>query len=255
MMRMHINKIFIRRLSMVVLISIGISFISSCENKKTDSGKINKAIKENQEVKSSRSENDSLYLTKKLEQKNEPCKNFQEFVNKIKKDAWIPDDKRLRKVSAYNDLKNAEIHYFNGNPFYKIEFDKSHFKKMTETFKKIKASDYSAVKDVNSIWSYFYREEQNANFITDGVIEQWTFSNDTKAREAIKQMIKMSDLTYFNTTPYFCKIENKVFVFHTRASGFSVAQKSVYKKFIADNTSTCEVFDIKPELNKKHRND
>lgn len=67
--------------------------------------------------------------------------------------------------------------------------------------------------------------------LIDGVIEQWEFGTEQQARNAYKKITKIGDLIYFNTSPYFYNLDNKLFIFHTRAMNFSFKQAKVFKKF------------------------
>ena len=73
--------------------------------------------------------------------------------------------------------------------------------------------------------------------MSDGVIEQWEFSTEKEATEALKQLRESAFDVYFNTNPYFCCIENKLIVFHTRAMRFSYDQKAIFDRFLAEKVN------------------
>jgi hypothetical protein len=163
---------------------------------------------------------------------NKPCIELQEFAAEIEKIGWVPEPERIKKISAYKHLNKKNIKHFGGKPFYKINFKNSMFNKAYSNFKeKMSFIDYQLFENVNSIWSYFYRSKKNTNTIPDGIIEQWEFDNKENAMRALSQLMRIDQVLYFNTSPYFCKIDNKVIIFHTRAMAFSFQQKELFEMF------------------------
>jgi hypothetical protein len=170
---------------------------------------------------------------------NEPCNEIKEYVLKIEKDGWISDTARLSQVQIYKELNRKDIFFFNDKPFYKLSFKESRLKTKWDynaNFyrKYMDYIDYDLFKNVKSIWGYFYRAKNAKSIITDGVIEQWEFENDTDAQNALMQMQKAGSVIYFNTNPYFIRIRNKLIIFHTRAMAFSYNQKPLFQDFKAN---------------------
>lgn len=177
---------------------------------------------------------------KTLESKYNPSKEFQKLVVDLNKKNLISDVQRLEKVNIYKELSSENITYFNNYPFYWIPFHEN----MIFKSKNIKSTNsYLVNLDINvfaktkGVWGYYYRDKNAKEIIYDGVIEQWKFSNKEEALDALNELRKSGLIIYFNTNPFFCRIENDVFIFHTRAMSFSYEQKSVFDKFVQDNNA------------------
>lgn len=173
---------------------------------------------------------------------NEPIKPFIDFVKSIEKDGWIHDIKRVEKVVGYG-LRKEDVVNFKGRPFFQVPFSRT---ELFYLFNKKHAGDYSVkilssldyeIFETTRIWAYFYRNIKSGDLIEDGVIEQWTFLNEEEAQRALAELVPLGGkVLYFNTTPYFTRLKNNVFIFHTRAMAFSYTQKEVYEKFLKLNS-------------------
>lgn len=169
--------------------------------------------------------------TKEIEAPS-PIDEFQKFVKELESINWIADTNRLNKVSIYSSLDRSKTTYFDDRPYYPIQLIKS---RVYKTFKSESMSEeLSKFENVKSIWGYFYLQEGATEMISDGVIEQWEFENETKAEEALETMEKHGSYVFFNTTPYFYRIDNYLFMFHTRAMKFSYDQREVYGLFVLE---------------------
>jgi hypothetical protein len=165
---------------------------------------------------------------------NTPCPEVQNFVLSLDNSKWIADTNRLNKKSIYPELDRENIKYFSNKPFYPIDFEDS---RLNISYKRgmfnstFNTSDFDNFKSVKNIWGYFYRDKNADGLITDGVIEQWEFDSDEKAKKAFNKFRTIGDLVYFNTMPYFYQIDNKLIVFQTRAMKFSFKQKELFDQF------------------------
>jgi hypothetical protein len=231
-----------KRLSFIISISI---FLWSCsENKiKNKTLSTQKAEQIVSEINS-----DSTDLVNELESDkkdsvikklitNAPCVELQDFVKDIESSKWISDTARLNKVGIYGELNRQNIKYFNHRPFYSISFENSRLNKAYNTqFNKqhFDSLDFELFKDVKNIWGYFYRDKDATDWISDGVIEQWEFDSEEQADKALRQIPQLGLIAYFNTNPYFCRIRNKLIIFQSRASAFSLDQKTVFERFVKE---------------------
>ncbi|MFD2564776.1 hypothetical protein [Aquimarina rubra] len=193
-------------------------------------------------------ETDTIELTKKVEPEkvdsiskrgisNAPCTELQEFVIDIEKIQWVSDTNRLKKVGIYGELERKKVKYFNGRPFYPINFENTQLNKTynTDIFKShFDSLDFKLFKGVKNIWGYFYRDKEASDWISDGVIEQWEFETENQADKALNQIMQPGFIVYFNTNPYFCRIRNKLMIFQSRAMAFSYDQKPIFEKFIKE---------------------
>lgn len=160
-----------------------------------------------------------------------PSSEFIGFIKKIETKGWVSDTSRINKVHLYN-LKGLEIHIFSNYPFYNIPYDKSqvgHVLNGDDDFEKKSKSILSKVKQ---IWAYYYRKKNETFYIYDGVIEQWVYSDSMDAQSAYTELQSQGDNIYFNTMPFFHRVNNTIFIFHTRAMAFSYEQKELYETFV-----------------------
>jgi len=171
---------------------------------------------------------------------NGPSVELISFTKVLNDLDWRADPNRLKKVSGYKELKNNNLEFFDSIPFYRIEFNNARLNsKLFKTrFAKRDEFDFEIFKNAKSIWGYFYRGEKKGDIISDGVIEQWEFNNTSYAKKAFDLMKKSGFEIYFNTNPYFFRVENKLYVFQTRAMMFSLDdQINIYKLFVEKNSS------------------
>ena len=172
---------------------------------------------------------------------DKPIKEFIEFSKLIEEDGWIDDIKRIEKVVGYG-LNKKDIVYFEAKPFFKMNFIQTELYSLYNSNhsndyikNSLEELNYDLYKDIG-IWAYFYRSIVNDNLIEDGVIEQWSFKNESDAEFALNQIKKLGGrVLYFNTKPYFTRIRNHLFIFHTRAMAFSYSQSEIFEKFLLKN--------------------
>ncbi len=164
-----------------------------------------------------------------------PIMEFVEFVQELEKQNWVSDTIRVESKNLYS-LEKKSIKLFNQNPFYKIELENTDviraFNSRPYNGKFADSLDVKLVGKVKSIWSYFYKDSNAKNMITDGVIEQWEYENEGIAEKVFVEIDNFKYIVYFNTEPYLCRKGKYIFIFHTRAMAFSYKQKNIYETFI-----------------------
>ncbi len=206
----------------------------SCDSKSND-----KELNQDKTVTREKEVTKSRKIIKKTIDKNQPIKQFQEFVSKIRKKGWYHDTLRVAKKKSYRELKENNFKNINGFPFYKVNFNdtgvKYAFDYRPYNGKYADSLDINLLKQVKNIWAYFYREDLKGNSISDGVIEQWEFKDKLKAEKGKKEIDDFSYIAYFNTAPYVCSIDKYVFIFHTRAMGYSYDQKNLFEMFYKEH--------------------
>lgn len=163
-----------------------------------------------------------------------PRSEFLELVKEIESINWVSDTSRINKVGLYN-LKGLKVYTFNNYPFYNITYENSQVGHVINGDNVNEKKSKSIISKTKQIWAYYYRKKNETNFICDGVIEQWSYNDSTSAQMAYKELQKHGDNIFFNTTPYFHLFNNDIYIFHTRASAFSVEQNSIYETFAEKN--------------------
>jgi hypothetical protein len=162
----------------------------------------------------------------------EPTAELIELVKEIELKGWVSDTSRINKGPLYN-LQELKIQNFNNYPFYNIPYEKSQVGCLINGDNKEELKSYSILSKVKQIWAYYYRKKNETYCISDGVIEQWTYSDSTSAQLAYNVLQIQGENIYFNTMPYFYKVNNDIYIFHTRAMAFSFDQKALYERFVA----------------------
>lgn len=137
------------------------------------------------------------------------------------------DSTRLVKNNLYSELIAASMQRFDKQPFYPVSFENSQIIR----FLKNESGKRALFEKTTGVWGFFYFRQDNGQF-PDGVIEEWTFSSEEEAEDALHAIKNSGDQIFFNTQPYFCVIRNKLYVFHTRAMAFSYDQKPLFEAFV-----------------------
>jgi hypothetical protein len=159
-----------------------------------------------------------------------PIAALQTFTSELEASGWVADTARARKVAGYAGLNAASIRSFNGRPFYSIAFEDTEINHGEAS----SVLDQTLFGNAKSIWAYYYRQKDATEWISDGVIEQWEFENAGLATKAMQQLTPAGDEVYFNTTPYFCCLNQYLIIFHTRANAFSYDQAPLFKRFVLE---------------------
>ncbi len=161
-----------------------------------------------------------------------PIKYFIDLTDTLDELGWSSDTARLNNVPIYSMLEYENLKLFNNRPFYKIDITNCEiFRYEKHNNYRVNLIDFELFRKAKDIWGYFYRIDNEDNYITDGVIEQWEFEDETMVKSAIGNLKLVYPLPYFNTSPYYHQVDNYLFIFHTRASNFSYNQKDIYEKF------------------------
>lgn len=172
--------------------------------------------------------------------KYKPSNDFQKLVVDLEKKDLIYDIQRLENVKIYKELRVENITYFNDYPFYWIPLNETmvYRNKNNKPFSSYLVNlDINVFEKVKGVWGYFYRDKNSNDVIYDGVIEQWKFNNENHAIDVLNELKREGLKIYFNTNPFFCRVGNDVFIFHTRAMMFSYQQQSVFDKFVKDSNA------------------
>ncbi len=164
-----------------------------------------------------------------LAQNSSPIKEIKDFAIVLDKKGWISDENRINKTRIYPELDRKRKTFFNDKTFYPIPYESTMLNKFSD---RLPSEGISLFKDAKSIWGYFYRDKSAKEWITDGVIEQWEFTNEKDAQVSMEYVHRHGHSIYFNTSPYVCRIRNYVIVFQSRAMAFSYEQKPVYDLFV-----------------------
>lgn len=178
---------------------------------------------------------------------NGPTRNFGVIVRLLDSLGYKSDTARVAKLKNYKELLDSEVQLFETFPFYKVDKEKSKVLWWNTIARdKSDSIDAEIFREAENVWSYYYQKEEVKNWKTDGVIEQWTFSDSVTAQKALDKLKAIYPLPFFNTQPYYMTDGSLLFIFHTRADAFSYRQKDFFEKFR-------EISSAPNKMNKKWR--
>lgn len=164
----------------------------------------------------------------------QPTDAFLSFTNYLDSSGYISDTARAQITEL--SLNRSKIGYFENKPFY-VLVPKNHAiqqtKQFLKNFKKFDTLtvDFDIFLRPISIFAYYYRQKNKSELIEDGVIEEWHFSSKNEAQQAFTEINKMKEFVYVNTSSLTLVRENKLYIFHTRASAFDITLGNFYERF------------------------
>ncbi len=127
-------------------------------------------------------------------------------------------------------LEKNNIHIFSNRPFYKLSKKNPDIIAAKDWFEtqpfKDSSVNYEILERVENAFGYYYRHNIKSDWVEDGVIEEWQFSTENEAKEAMEQLNKIKHIVYFNTRSFTLLNRNQLYVFHTRASAFDNTLKN-----------------------------
>ena len=106
----------------------------------------------------------------------------------------------------------------------------------------LKNFDLTPLKKAQKVMFYYFKKIEpdiinGTRWYPDGIIEEWTFDNETDAEKAAKELIDSPwGVIYFNTGAFVCQKENNMYIFYSRASAFMYdPQRKFFDWFVAQN--------------------
>ncbi|HKC68856.1 MAG TPA: hypothetical protein VKG26_11545 [Bacteroidia bacterium] len=172
--------------------------------------------------------------TTSLDNSNQPSRLFIDMTNYLDSIGFTYDTMRIKKVNYFNNhdcfISDTKV-FYNLTPKKTMVFSTLRF---IQTCCNIDTAtiNFSVFKPVKNIYGYFYSEKiKSDDFICDGVIEEWQFSSDKEADNAAIEINRIKRCVYFNTASYLSRYGKSLFIFHTRASGFSHILKKTVNRF------------------------
>ena len=162
-----------------------------------------------------------------------PGKEFVSFCSHVISKDWSSDTSRLVSKMLYGELRYKSINWMDGQPFYPISLKESRIKHYFTS--SVQSKGYEAFNQVKIIWGYFYYKHEQDGMFPDGIIEEWHFATAAEANKALDGFRSIGTEVFFNTQPYACVVDNKLYLFHTRAMAFSYDQKPIFEEFVKRN--------------------
>jgi hypothetical protein len=188
---------------------------------------------------------DEVAIQPPLDSSSLPSLQFLRLVQQIDTAGYIWDTTRIKNVTHY--FRTDSIVAFDNYVFYKMQLKDSWIIEFYELNKDKKNSD-SPLKDgliqlgffenATSVFGYYYRQKNKADLMVDGYIEEWLFPTAEDAEKAVKDVDRVKGMVYCNTTAFCCRIDKRMYIFHVRASGFSIPMRQFFKRFVKENQAT-----------------
>lgn len=184
---------------------------------------------------------------------------FLDLVKVIDSSGYLYDSIKLRKT--YRGFDSVKTIHEKGYLFYETELkntvplSKNNFIRKQlrnanvqemdslelekfKTWKKQRVLNFKQLEKAKSIYSYhFIAKKPKGSYSSDGIIEQWEFDSNEEAQLAAIDLGKKELFVYFNRGAYVCYLENYVYIFHSRASGFYTPLKNFINLFIKRNNA------------------
>ena len=104
--------------------------------------------------------------------------------------------------------------------------------------------DLQPLEKVQKVMLYYLKKVEpqmvdtdGTKWYPDGMIEEWTFENERRAKKAAQELIDSPlGLIYFNTGAFVCQKENNMYIFYSRASAFMYdPQKKFFNWLVTQN--------------------
>lgn len=164
---------------------------------------------------------------------NPPSKVFVNYCSEVIASTWLSDTTRLTKKQLYPELTHHPSILFESEPFYPIALHDTDIKHYFVS--RGKTEGYEVFDRVKSVWGYFYFKQASDQMYPDGVVEEWTFESNQEAKKALQSFHEIKSEVFFNTGSYACTLDNRLYIFHTRAMAFCVELNSVFQDFVSRN--------------------
>ena len=220
-----------------ILILLTIIFLTSCTDDK---------VTDNRTALRTTSADTTVVIFKQVsvDSLTIPSRHFLRLAKQIDSSGYIWDTARIKKVVHY--FRTDSIVVAEKFVFYKMNPDDSWVLEFYDHYKndndatRIKEGlvNIDNFKNVISIFGYYYKQKEKANLMTDGYIEEWLFPTIEEAEKAVQDVARVKEIVFFNTESFCCRIDKRLYIFHVRASGFSIPMKDFFRRFVKDNNAT-----------------
>lgn len=163
----------------------------------------------------------------------QPLLELQKFVWKMEDYDWGTDTTLCREnQSSYTSFYQYEIVYFKKKPFLKIDYENTNVakhQKYNDPF--YQDFNFELLESATNIWAFYYiNSDKNNLFRGNGMIEDWKFETNEKARLAEEHLKDKILMTYYSD-PFVYVKDNHVIIFHTMGNLLTPVQKELFEKF------------------------
>jgi len=215
----------------IVIVSL---ILTACSTKSVDKSKEEKITHDSSSIISPQSDTyvkpnvyTDIIITDRL-------LNFAKFLDSS---GYSWDTTRLKKVVGYPKLDSKPM-FIDNLAFFEVPFHKTtvylerNNEEMHNSF--IDTNEYGKAK---KIIMYYFREKNpsTADWIPDGVIEEWDFPDSTIAKNISEDLDKIQKRLFWNREAFICHKDNYVYLCYSRSSGFMYALKPFFHWFTTVN--------------------
>jgi hypothetical protein len=149
------------------------------------------------------------------------------------------DTSRLFKFSHYKEFEKRKLDYENEYPIYSINIlNHAIIREIRNDPEESQAIDSTIFQRVIAIRGYAFYGSPEPDGRADGVVEEWEFSNEREAINAINEFKKFRGHAYFNTMSYGMQHDNYFYLLHSRSMGSCYVLKKLFVQYpIPENNS------------------
>lgn len=217
-----------------IFIVIVLFVLTACSNKSEDKSKEEIITLDSSAINSQQAETFVKPTIHKDKLITDRLLNFAKFLDSI---GYSWDTTRLKKVAVYSKLDIKPM-FVDHLAFFEVPFRKTtvylerNNEDMNNSF--IDTNEYGKAK---KIIMYYFREKNpsTADWITDGVIEEWDFPDSTIAKKISEDLDKIQKRLFWNREAFICRKDNYVYLCYSRSSGFMYAIKPFFDWFATVN--------------------
>lgn len=155
---------------------------------------------------------------------------MMDLAERMDSSGFTCDRERFEKTYGLSYEERIEQ---KGHHFYLLSFEAA----TGLMHKEDELLDQELMKQVERIIAHFYvdaelfSEDRQRSFFPDGIVEEWRFPDSLMAEKAARQMVEDEELLYFNRGAYVGLLNERVYLFHSRAAGFYTPLKDLWKAF------------------------
>lgn len=172
-----------------------------------------------------------------------PSQPFLKLVKQIDSSGYIWDTTITKKITHYR--LTDSILFVENYMFYKMKPEDTYIYQFYDFFISDTSSSRSSSGLINkayhdkaiSIFGYYYAQKKKGNYITDGLIEEWSFPSVQDAENAVMDISKVKSIIFTNTPSFTCRIDRYMYIFHVRASAFGNQLEKFFLRFVKENNA------------------
>lgn len=150
---------------------------------------------------------------------------------------YVSDSTRLGNV--YTFLRNNVLIYGGRHTFYACVPAETVVTDLIVVGDLPVAFDSLIYGNPEPVIEYFFTTptKDESGWYTDGIVEQWTFKDSVQARTAVEALVLTPNVHFHNAPLMVCYVDNRMYVFHSRATPSMYKMKPYFLDFVEENNA------------------